>query len=877
MITVRSFDGSDDTIQTSIGSCNINGAVTMLAIVYLDDLGQSNTFFRVQNAGGTKGWSLISLQTSGLIRFANITVDNRDSTTALIAGTWYLIAATKATGTVTSRFHIYDYSAETWVHEDTTGGTTSNIVSPDMDRINFGSNGGGLNLHDGKMAACALWNAALSDGDLESLVPGDYADITGFSTAPVGAWRFDQASPGDGLEDDIGSADETSITGTASVLEAPFGFDSDSPITFVGRGAKGAGGNTAADITMGVPHGLKENDIVLFPAGSGGGGEYNSIEDNNAVAATQIDEVSDGNITGSFWWYRCPSTVPTSFEANRNTGGQPLGIPYAFRGCLQSSTPFEDATIDSEITTAETTPDTATITTTDVNRWVVGLFVIDDDPDWTDFPESSFADLGGDGDTTGSDMRIDACAKIQATAATVNGVAIGTLPGTEFWVSMTLALIPEPTSAGPTDVLPTPVAIPAAVPSPAISRSLALGGVPVTIPAAVPSPTVQITLELLPAALAIPAVVPAPAMSFGAISLSPVPVVSTVAPAAPTITTGPITASPTPAVAQTSVPSPALALSNQLAVPPVVIPAVVPAPSLARSLAASPAPVEIPTSVPQPSVSTALAVSPDPAVATVSVPAPNVTVTGTNVTAQPDPVQIPSAVPAPTISGQLSITATPAVASVAPVAPTVSRSLAVNPDPTLLAASVPAPEAARSLLVAPEAVPVPISVPAPTVTVQGGPLAIAPDPVEIPSAVPSPSVSFGELTAGPVPVELTITVPAPSATLALTAEPDPVGAQLDVPAPSVELRLEVAAEPAVVVVEIPPPAVVLTGATISVSPAPVVLVLLVPAAHIGAATVAYTQTLTRGRLGRQTLRHVRVGSDEDSRVPVGTMTTRETP
>lgn len=230
-------------------------------------------------------------------------------------------------------------------------------------------------------------------------------------------------------------------------------------ITFVAMGTKGAGGNSATDITMGVPAGLAENDIVLFPLGSGAGGEYNSVEDNNGVAATIIDEISTANITGSFWWYRCPATVPTSFEANRNSGGQPLGIAYAFRGCITTGTPFEDATMLSEVTTAETTPDVATIDTTGAGREVVGLLVIDDDPDWTTFPNLSFNDAGGDGDTTGSDMRVDACYKTQASAGTVTGGAIGTLPGSEFWVSMTLALIPAGGTAFTTN--PTGTATPA--------------------------------------------------------------------------------------------------------------------------------------------------------------------------------------------------------------------------------------------------------------------------------------------------------------------------------------------------------------------------------------------------------------------------------
>lgn len=158
------------------------------------------------------------------------------------------------------------------------------------------------------------------------------------------------------------------------------------------------GGNTAAQVTMAAPSGLSEDDIVLFVALSGSGQPWESVEDNNGVAATEIGTHSaSGALTCSFWWFRCPATVPASFTGDRGGGGgQPLLVGWAFSGCVDTGTPFEDATRAEELTTAETTPDTSEITTTGTNRMAVALVGVDDDPDYSSgMPPAGWTAAGG--------------------------------------------------------------------------------------------------------------------------------------------------------------------------------------------------------------------------------------------------------------------------------------------------------------------------------------------------------------------------------------------------------------------------------------------------------------------------------------------------
>ncbi|MCZ7538249.1 MAG: hypothetical protein M5T61_21480 [Acidimicrobiia bacterium] len=87
-------------------------------------------------------------------------------------------------------------------------------------------------------------------------------------------------------------------------------------------------------------------------------------------------------------------------------------------GASTPGTPFEDATRADELTTAETTPDTAEITTTGTNRMAVALVGVDDDPDYSSgMPPDGWTAAGGFSDTGGSDARADLIYQTVASAA----------------------------------------------------------------------------------------------------------------------------------------------------------------------------------------------------------------------------------------------------------------------------------------------------------------------------------------------------------------------------------------------------------------------------------------------------------------------------
>lgn len=508
---------------------------------------------------------------------------------------------------------------------------------------------------------------------------------------------------------------------------------------FLSRGAKAEGANNATDLSPGVPPGLAEGNIILFAAISGAGGEWNSIEDNNGVAATEIPGSNDdADFTASFWWYRCPATVPTSFLANRNPGGQPLVIGFAWSGCIETGTPFEGATVLIQATTAGNDPDSSDCTTTGADRLLVVLAGVDDDPDWSSFPEGTFTDAGGDSSTTGSDARIDGCYKAVPAATTVPGVQIGTLPGNDFWATLTLALIPA--AAGALEVNPTPAVAATAVPPPTVDRVLALTPSPVAMPAVVPAPTAELSLSVAPAPVEATVAVPPPTVTFGALAFT---------------------------------------------ADPAEVAAVVPAPALERTLDVAPDPITMTFAPVAPAIAHTLATTAAPAEATLVVPAPAVTLV---LEAAPDPVEAELVVPAPTVSRTLSATAEPIEAQLVVPAPTVTLSLAATADPVKAELVVPAPTVTvqgGALAVLPVPAAATFVVPAPTVSM--GAITLHPDPVELAIAAGQPVVELAMRTeAGPVVTVLA--VPAPAVTFGvgqITIEPQAIVLTLVAPAPRV--------------------------------------------------------------------------------------------
>lgn len=206
----RHFNGTSDDINFSVGSVGAFGVSTIAAIVTVTP----NAAYKVIFSGGAQ-WQF-GLAVDESLNVFNGTADS-EGTTILVADEWYLVGATKATGTVAPRFHIYRYSTGAWVHEN--GGT--NLANSSVATTNtfIGSDNGGALFWPGRVQAVAYWTSVISDGNFETMETGKAAWS---ALSPAALWVLNQGSVATAVADEIGAADQTAISGTvASVAGCP--------------------------------------------------------------------------------------------------------------------------------------------------------------------------------------------------------------------------------------------------------------------------------------------------------------------------------------------------------------------------------------------------------------------------------------------------------------------------------------------------------------------------------------------------------------------------------------------------------------------------------------------------------------------------------
>lgn len=220
-MSIRRFDGSDDRVRTS-GSAGtrFTGAVTLAGLIrWSGNVAGSWGTVVATSDDLSEGYSLqIRNDTNLIALYAD------DSSGANISGmpqdAWCLVAATKAAGTQTPRLHLYDFSDPGWTHSNG-GGTVTNCSTPDSSaNVDIGRYNTSY-AWGGDIAAVGVWNEALTDEQIESLIAGSIADWLGIGT-PAGIWAFSQASTATAVLDlTDNNSDQSSLTGTSVVSEDP--------------------------------------------------------------------------------------------------------------------------------------------------------------------------------------------------------------------------------------------------------------------------------------------------------------------------------------------------------------------------------------------------------------------------------------------------------------------------------------------------------------------------------------------------------------------------------------------------------------------------------------------------------------------------------
>lgn len=248
MVNVREWDDLDDELQTATGALDGLTYGTLAVLVKRLSIGTTDTIVAPHTSGGT-GSGLRTEWTE----FDDIALRDSAGGTSNVgsqgtANVWRLLVWRKATGSVTPRVSIYNYSTASWQHSPGHAALADGEAPGLSGTIRFGIGQFGGRLH-ARIAAGAYWSnlvkwSADAAGDAAIAAAGlETAYQNWIDNTPSGAWKFNQAATTTAVVDDTGNgADETSLTGTTVVDDLDLTFD----FTLGGGAVQGAAALSAS-------------------------------------------------------------------------------------------------------------------------------------------------------------------------------------------------------------------------------------------------------------------------------------------------------------------------------------------------------------------------------------------------------------------------------------------------------------------------------------------------------------------------------------------------------------------------------------------------------------------------------------------------------
>ena len=222
LCNVRHFDGVDDEVVTAAGALGDFPEYTWATIVRLDH-NEAGGLITGRN-GVSDVWHVNPFTDDHFWWAAPGGFDHSQSV-LLEYGEWLLLAVTKPLGTTNARFHMYRYTTTLWDRDD---GTNSNFTTlgAGVDSVHHGSWDLDDEYSESDLLVTALWDRALSDGELDGLT----ADLEDWlASGPAVAWGFNQGATSTAVVDLTGGgANETSLVGTTVLDDAgPAAFSCD--------------------------------------------------------------------------------------------------------------------------------------------------------------------------------------------------------------------------------------------------------------------------------------------------------------------------------------------------------------------------------------------------------------------------------------------------------------------------------------------------------------------------------------------------------------------------------------------------------------------------------------------------------------------------
>lgn len=221
--------------------------------------------------------------------------------------------------------------------------------------------------------------------------------------------------------------------------------------TFFGKGTLDAENSGTSITPIDFPASIAANDIAVMAVGCNNTSTFTTPSGQGAWAILGTSLESDAGQSTEWYWLRLTGsetaeTVTASATFSNTVGG--YGQIWVFRGCITTGNPFEG--VGNDGTAAQTTPDSTAVTTTDVDRLVVCICLLDDNVDAASgFPPSGWTDMGGfSSSSVGGDWATKAMERTEASATTVPAAVVGTWGASLRWRTISFALVPPAAGAG---------------------------------------------------------------------------------------------------------------------------------------------------------------------------------------------------------------------------------------------------------------------------------------------------------------------------------------------------------------------------------------------------------------------------------------------
>lgn len=214
----RTFDGTDDFIQFTLGNGNFDlGPSTHAAIVRRNADGGEHRIIQAMTSSSA-GRHGLAITAADVLQLNSGATNSVSTTTVTVSSGWVLIAGAKAAGSATPRFHIYNYASDTWTHENGDIALTDGSTPGAGGLFNIGR-GPSVGFFDGDVLIAGRWGSVLTDAQIETLA---FSLQSWYGLNPAQLWLLDQSDVAQNVIDATGGgSNQTAITGTAVASSHP--------------------------------------------------------------------------------------------------------------------------------------------------------------------------------------------------------------------------------------------------------------------------------------------------------------------------------------------------------------------------------------------------------------------------------------------------------------------------------------------------------------------------------------------------------------------------------------------------------------------------------------------------------------------------------